>query len=130
MLTPNQVLGRGLLQPLARDEKNDYANDGGLALVLSNVREILGTKVGEIRWRRAFGCRLHLLRHRPDHPGIDGLAAHFVVESLGRWEPRVRVQSVTRTPSERGTLALEVLVDIVIGGAVVTRSAPVPITLE
>ena len=56
---------RGIVPPCRRDEKNDYANDVGVNLIRSNVRQILITKggtdqqAGEIPWLTEFGSQIH-----------------------------------------------------------------------
>jgi hypothetical protein len=50
-----------------------------------------GTTQGELLWRPEFGSLLRLLRHRNMDDTLRHLAKVYVVESLGRWEPRVRV---------------------------------------
>lgn len=84
---------RGIVIPFRRDKKQDFANDSGEALITSNVRQILGTRVGELRWEPEFGSLLHTLRHRNNKPLLKQLAHTHVVDALRRWEPRVRVTS-------------------------------------
>lgn len=128
VLTPDKLVGRGVVQPLVRDEKTDYANEAGVALVLSNVRQVLGTKVGEVRWRRQFGSRLHLLRHRPNHPSLRGVAEAFVAQAL-RWERRVRLRGVEHVPSEPNALTLRVTVDVVLDEVVVAPTQTVDVSV-
>jgi phage baseplate assembly protein W len=96
----NPVLGFGLLRPLRRDRKADFAADGGDALVRSAVGQILGTRAsseisqGELPWRPEFGSLLYLLRHRKNDAVLPELARVYVVDALKRWEPRVIVQTV------------------------------------
>lgn len=64
-----EFLGFGLLRPLRRDQKADFAAAGGGQFIRSAVGQILGT-VGssdftqrELPWRTDFGSLLHVLRH-------------------------------------------------------------------
>jgi phage baseplate assembly protein W len=125
-LTPDKLVGRGVVQPLVRDEKTDYANEEGVRLVLSNVRQVLGTQVGEVRWRRQFGSRLHLLRHRPNHPSLRGVAEAFVAQAL-RWERRARLRRVEHVPGAPNALTLRVYVDVVLDEAVVVPAQSVDV---
>ena len=110
-------LGAGLLRPLVRDQKQDFANAAGVDLVRACVGQILGTRAsddsgehqGELEWRPDFGSKLYLLQHRKG-PLLSELARYYVIEAIGRWEPRVtNVQaSATFDPTER-----ELLVDLV-----------------
>ena len=90
-------LGKGLVRPFRRDEKNDFANDGGLNLVASAVGQILGTKAasennaGELPWRPEFGSLLHLLRHRNIDSGLQELARASTIDAINAWEPRARI---------------------------------------
>ena len=88
---------RGVIAPFQRDEKNDFANEVGVELIRSNVRQVIGTvgasdtSPGEIRWLTEFGSQVYTLRHSNMNEVLDELARVFVVEALRRWEPRVRV---------------------------------------
>ncbi len=89
-------LGAGLLRPFVRDQKQDFANAAGVDLVRACVGQILGTRAsddsgehqGELEWKPDFGSKLYLLKHRRG-PLLSELARFYVVEALGRWEPRV-----------------------------------------
>ena len=93
-------LGFGLLRPFRRDEKNDFANAGGAALVRSAVGQILGTRSaadytqGELKWNTEFGSLLYFLRHINNDVALQELAKLRVVEALKRWEPRLLVKAV------------------------------------
>lgn len=94
-------LGYGILRPFRRDEKNDFANDGGIRLLDSRLGQILGTKCdavsgsGELPWRTDFGSRLHILRHRNNVDGLGDLAAVIAAEAIEKWEKNVVVLDVT-----------------------------------
>lgn len=89
-------LGFGIIRPFQRDEKNDFANDGGVALVKSCIGQILGTRSssqimqGEIPWRPEFGSKFALLVHRKG-PNSRQVAKAYAQEAISRWEPRVRI---------------------------------------
>lgn len=95
-----EFLGFGLLRPFRRDQKADFAADGGDAVIKSAVGQILGTigssdfTQGELPWRSEFGSLLHLLRHQKNDRVLQELARVYVVDALKRWEPRVVVTSV------------------------------------
>jgi len=111
---------RGIVTPFRRDQKNDFANDVGVNLIRSNVRQILMTKgatdkaAGEIPWLTEFGSQLHTLRHSNSSVVLEELARVFVIEALRRFEPRVRVSRtrVERISSAR-RIELTVLFDII-----------------
>lgn len=94
-------LGYGILRPFRRDEKNDFANAGGLRLLDARLGQILGTKAdsvagaGELPWRTEFGSRLHILRHRNNSDGLSDLAAAIATEAIEKWEKNVVVLEVT-----------------------------------
>lgn len=101
-------LGFGLIRPFRRDEKNDFANSGGEALVRACVGQVLGTQCssdftqGEVPWNTEFGSLLYMLRHMRNDNALQELGRVYVVESLKRWEPRVRVKktAITRETTE------------------------------
>jgi phage baseplate assembly protein W len=125
-LLPETLVGRGVLRPLQRDEKNDYANATGRRLILANVGQVLGTPVGSLRQRRAFGSMLHVLRHRPDHPSFEALAFYFAYQALGRWEPRARLRDIRRAPAAApGQFRLAASVSLVLNETVIVTEEPI-----
>ena len=122
MTMANEFLGFGILRPLRRDKKNDWAAAGGEALVRSAVGQILGTMAasnftqGELPWRTEFGSLLHLLRHQKNDAVLQELARVHVADALKRWEPRVQLTSVQVTRErDRGenVLALRIRYNII-----------------
>ena len=100
---PEQAFGRGLTAPFRRDRKGDFANTSGKDLVVSAVRQILGTvsesefNQGEMPWRPDFGSKLLLLKHAPNNQALLEIARLHVVEAVTRWEKRVRITDVQTT---------------------------------
>lgn len=94
-----ELLGFGLIRPLQRDGRADFAAAGGEQLVRSCVAQVLGTMgasdsgAGELPWSE-FGSLLHRLRHQKNDNVLQELARVYVVDALKRWEPRVVVTSV------------------------------------
>ena len=101
-----EFLGRGILRPLRRDQKLDFANATGARLVAASVGQILGTQcdsehaAGELPWRTEFGSKLYLLRQRLNSNALVEQARRFVADAIKRWEPRVRI---TETHITRGS---------------------------
>jgi len=109
-----QFIGRGWAFPLRVD------STGGIALVSREqeieeaIRLILGTSPGERPMRPEFGCRIHELVFEPNDGSTAGLAAHYVEQALGMWEPRIRVLAV-RTgvdPAEPSRMLIDVHYEI------------------
>lgn len=96
-----EFLGFGLLRPLRRDQKADFAAAGGEQLIRSAVGQILGTigssdaAPGELPWRTEFGSLLHRLRHQKTDSLLQELARVYVIDALKRWEPRIVVTGAT-----------------------------------
>lgn len=100
---PLRQLGFGLIRPFRRDEKNDFANAGGLDLVRACVGQILGMRgsnqrlQGELEWAPERGSLLYLLRHKGNDVVLQQLARVYVVDCLREFEPRVATRSVVVT---------------------------------
>lgn len=101
------VLGRGVVRPFRRDDRNDFANSEGLALVQSCVGQILAMRgstefiQGELEWDPDRGSLLHLLRHQKSTLVLQELGRTYIVDALRTWEPRVIVRNV-RVTREKG----------------------------
>jgi phage baseplate assembly protein W len=113
------VSGTGLLGPLVRDGKGDFASASGTALLSSNLKQVLGTLArssqtrGEVPWRPEFGSLLSLLRFLPLDESLPPLARQYVRDALDFWMPQIRLRNVRVSLSpDEGTLELEVLYDV------------------
>ena len=100
-LDTSGAVGRGLTRPFRRDQKLDFANDGGVGIIAANVGQILGTLCaggastgGELPWRTEFGSLLHILRLRNNDESLVEEAKAYVVDAIQRWEPRARITSL------------------------------------
>jgi phage baseplate assembly protein W len=96
---PLQVDGRGGIS-LSRYEKD----------IEESIRIILGTAKGERRMRPLFGCDIHKIVFAPNNATSWGLAAHYVEEALGWWEPRIEVMEIDPQPDpeDRGRLIINI----------------------
>ena len=118
-------LGFGLITPFRRDQKSDFAADGGARLVKSCVGQLLGMdasddagNIGELPWRPELGSWLYKLRYANiDDEITDHIAQVYVAEALQRWEPRVVLKKVTvqrqKTVEANDTLTIHLLYDLV-----------------
>ena len=93
----------GLLAPLRRDRKRDFASGSGRELLKSKVVRVLMTEgdtthsSGEIPWNTALGSAIHLLRHQRNDEVIAELARVYVRDVLKKWLPGVTVTDVAVT---------------------------------
>ena len=78
--------------------------------IRESIRIILDTAKGERRMRPNFGCEIHSLVFAPNNATTWGLAAHFVEEALGWWEPRIEVTDIDSHPDPEDNSLL--LIDI------------------
>jgi phage baseplate assembly protein W len=74
------------------------------------IRIILLTPKGQRVMRPEFGCQIHELLFAPNDATTAGLAAYYVEEALGMWEPRIRVLNVSAHPDPLD--AARLLIDI------------------
>lgn len=123
-------LGNGLLRPFVRDEKKDFANASGAALVKSAVGQILGTRctsptnIGELPWRPEFGSLLPTLRHANNDDRIRQIAQTFVVDALRRWEPRIRVTGFSINQRSSQPLGPVDTLEIRVEYSIIDRNVP------
>lgn len=68
-----------------------------------NIIHILLTGVGERVMRRDYGGGMRQLVHDPNNEALRAVVQHQIARTIGRWEPRVLLQSVT-VSQEDGTL--------------------------
>ena len=110
MMDGGDSLG-GIVAPMRRDQKRDFASGTGPELLRSKVLQVLMTEgataqtSGELPWRTAFGAGLHLLRHQRNDDVLRELALVRVREALARWLPDVQVTELS-VSREGATLTL------------------------
>ena len=84
---------------------------GGLTIetgdekIKQNIIQILLTGVGERVMRRTYGGGVAQLVHDPNNAAMQAIVQHQVSRSIGQWEPRVLLQTVSIT-QEDGTLTV------------------------
>jgi len=91
-------LGRGWAFPVGVDSRGGIAMASGQDDIEQSIRIILETSPGERVMRPEFGCGIHDLVFAPNSPSTAGVVAYHVREALGRWEPRIEVESVDVRP--------------------------------
>jgi len=93
--------GQGIVCPFQRDGKGDFTNDLGLALLRSDIGELIGVigptaqQPGELPWNTEIGSRVLMLKHRGLHSEMVRATAEQTVGAAIRvWEDRARVGPV------------------------------------
>ncbi|WP_324710097.1 GPW/gp25 family protein [Pseudomonas citronellolis] len=66
----------------------------GLAHLKQSIEDILTTPLGSRRMRPEYGSRLRRMVDLPVNEGWKSAVQAEVARSLGRWEPRITLQSV------------------------------------
>jgi phage baseplate assembly protein W len=70
------------------------------------IRMIVSTPKGQRVMRPEFGCQIYDLVFAPNDATTAGLAAHYVTEALGMWEPRIHVEHISAEPDPTGAARL------------------------
>lgn len=122
----NPIIGRGWSFPPALDERGTIALVGDEGEVEQSIRVILSTATGQRVMRPEFGCRIHELVFAPNNTTTIGLAGRYVLEALGRWEPRVEVRRVHVEPDRADPARLLIAIDYKIKATHSNRSLVYP----
>ena len=93
-------LGRGWKYPVEVDRAGGIAMSELDESIRQSIHIILGTAPGERVMRPNFGCGIHDLVYAPNNLSTASLAAHFCIEALGKWEPRIEEIEAHAEPSE------------------------------
>lgn len=107
-------LGSGWAFPVGVDARGRIALARRERDVEEAIRMILLTSKGQRVMRPEFGCQIHDLIFAPNDATTAGLAAYYVEEALGMWEPRIRVLDVhaTTDPEDASRMLIEIRYEI------------------
>ena len=107
-------LGSGWSFPVGLDSRGRIALARQGQDIEQAILMIVMTPKGQRVMRPEFGCHIHDLISEPVNGTTAGLAARYVEEALGRWEPRIQVLDVTAGPDpvDASRLIVEVLYEI------------------
>jgi phage baseplate assembly protein W len=99
MVSEGGVLGRGWRYPVDVNRNGGVAAASDDELIRQSIVILLGTAPGERVMRPHFGCEIHDLLFAPNNANTAGLAAHYCVEAMLKFEPRVSDVEADATPS-------------------------------
>ena len=107
-------LGVGWAFPVGVDARGRIALARQERDIEEAMRIILLTPKGQRVMRPEFGCQIHDLIFAPNDATTAGLAAYYVEEALGMWEPRIRVKEVNARPDAEnpGRLLIDIAYEI------------------
>lgn len=89
-----RLFGQGLGFPARVGADGRLVWARGEENVRESIRLILLTEPGERLMREGFGCGLRQYLFEPNTVATRQLIRERIVESIGRWEPRVTLQQV------------------------------------
>jgi hypothetical protein len=98
MTYETDFIGRGWAFPVAVDPDGGIRLCSGIEEIEGAIRMIIATAPGERLMRPEFGCAIWDLLFAPVEPNTLGAMEHATREALGRWEPRIDVESVHAVP--------------------------------
>ncbi len=107
-------LGTGWAFPVSVDAHGRIALARQERDIEKAIRIILLTPKGQRVMRPEFGCQVHDLIFASNDATTAGLAAYYVEDALGMWEPRIRVQEVIARPDpdQAGRLLIDISYEI------------------
>jgi phage baseplate assembly protein W len=88
------ILGTAPIAPFTRSS-GDISNATGVALMQSRLKQILGTKQGELPWRPDFGSALDALRHKNTNEAFYSDARDFIAHQIKEFEPDIQLEDVS-----------------------------------
>jgi uncharacterized protein len=103
-------LGKGWKYPVEVDRAGGIAMSELDESIRQSIHMILGTAPGERVMRPSFGCGIHDLVYAPNNLNTASLAAHFCIEALGKWEPRIEEIEAQADPSDDDPNRLDIAI--------------------
>jgi uncharacterized protein len=107
-------LGVGWAFPVGVDARGRIALARQERDIEEAIRITLLTPKGQRVMRPEFGCQIHDLMFAPNDATTAGLAAYYVEEALGMWEPRIHVKEVNARPDpeNQGRLLIDISYEV------------------
>ena len=127
--TNTDLVGSGWSFPLRIDGRGGIAVSRQETDINESIRIILTTAKGERRMRPNFGCDIHTLMFAPNNASTWGLAAYYVKEALGWWEPRIDVTKIEPKPDSYDPSRLMISIEYTIKATNDERSIVYPFYL-
>lgn len=94
-MDPSRLFGQGLSFPVRVGADGRLAWSVGEDNVRESIRILLLTEPGERLMREKFGCGIRQFLFEPNTVTTRQLLRERILQSVARWEPRVRLQEVT-----------------------------------
>ena len=110
MTDVGKLFGRGIAFPPRLGSDGRWAWSEGAANVRESIRLILLTGLRERLLLPQFGTGLERFLFRPNVAATHRLIQEATAQALGRWEPRIRVESVTVEPDAEDLKAARISV--------------------
>lgn len=98
-------LGFGPIAPLRRLGGADFVMGDGIALVQSTIRQIIGTVVGELKWKPGFGVDIASKRNKINNDAVATQLKNDLSAAIKLWEPRIESTVTTVTTKENALYA-------------------------
>lgn len=122
-------LGKGWKYPVEIDRSGGVGFSEEEESVRQSVFIILGTAPGERVMRPTFGCDIHELLYAPSNQATASLAAHYCMDALLKWEPRIRDVEVEAEPARDEPTRIDVVIRFRIRATNVVRNLVYPFYL-
>ena len=109
----SSITGKGWAFPPRLDKRDRVEMAEDDTDIRQAIRIIVGTALGERVMHPDFGCRIHELIFDPCNDETAITAERYVREAITRWEPRIRLESITARPDyDSGSLTIELVYEI------------------
>ncbi len=125
----NPLIGRGWHFPPMLNQRGTFALTGDEDEIEQAIAIILQTVPGQRVMRPEFGCRIHELVFAPNNEATAGLAARYITEALGQWEPRINLERVEAVVDPDNPNCLLISVDYLVVAIHSNRSLVYPFYL-
>jgi uncharacterized protein len=119
-------LGRGWKYPVEVDRAGGIAMSELDESIRQSMLIILGTAPGERVMRPNFGCNIHDLVYAPNNLNTASLAAHYCIEALGKWEPRIEEVEARAEPPDSDNNRLDITIKYKVRASNTSRNLVYP----
>lgn len=128
MISPNSLIGVGIVYPLNINSQGTLQLDTGWPIIKSSINNLLAFLVGERYFLGEFGASIEDLLEEPNDDISVAVLQHRLETQLPYWDPRILIQNLSIQRDNSTTV--NIVIEVVLKGTDLSELFVIPITVN